>query len=58
MNIAIRKIISSFLFALARIIERGLAGLSEKSIQVDNYKIVYVEGGQGETVLLLHGFGG
>ena len=58
MNIAIRKIISSFLFALARIIERGLAGLSEKSIQVDNYKIVYVEGGKGETVLLLHGFGG
>jgi pimeloyl-ACP methyl ester carboxylesterase len=58
MNIAIRKIISSFLFAIARIIERGLAGLSEKSIQVDNYKIVYVEGGKGETVLLLHGFGG
>jgi pimeloyl-ACP methyl ester carboxylesterase len=58
MNIAIKKIISSFLFTLARLIERGLAGLSEKSIQVDNYKIVYVEGGKGETVLLLHGFGG
>jgi abhydrolase domain-containing protein 6 len=58
MNIEIKKIISSFLFTLARLIERGLAGLSEKSIQVDNYKIVYVEGGKGETVLLLHGFGG
>jgi abhydrolase domain-containing protein 6 len=58
MNISIKSIISSFLFALARIIERGMAGLSEKSIQVDNYKIVYVEGGKGETVLLLHGFGG
>ena len=58
MNLAIIKIISSFLFSLARLIDRGLAGLSEKSIQVDNYKIVYLEGGKGETVLLLHGFGG
>jgi len=53
-----KKIFSSFLFALARLIERGLAGLSKKSIQVDHYEIVYVEGGKGETVLLLHGFGG
>ncbi len=58
MNIGIKKIISSFLFVLARRVERGSAGLSEKSIQVDHYKIVYVEGGKGETVLLLHGFGG
>jgi len=58
MNIGIKKIISSFLFTLARRAERGSAGLREKSIQVDHYKIVYVEGGIGETVLLLHGFGG
>ena len=58
MNIGIRRSISSFLFALVRIVERGLAGLSKKSIQIDNHKIVYVEGGKGETVLLLHGFGG
>ena len=58
MNIGIKKIISSLLFVLARRVERGLAGLSERSIQVDHYKIVYVEGGRGETVLLLHGFGG
>ena len=36
---------------------RGLAGLSEKSIQVGQYTIVYLEGGRGESVLLLHGFG-
>jgi abhydrolase domain-containing protein 6 len=58
MNISIKGIISSFLFVLARRIERGSAGLSEKSIQVDHHKIVYLEGGKGETVLLLHGFGG
>jgi pimeloyl-ACP methyl ester carboxylesterase len=58
MNVGIRKIISSLLFALARSVERGSAGLREKSIQIDHYKIVYVEGGKGETVLLLHGFGG
>jgi pimeloyl-ACP methyl ester carboxylesterase len=36
---------------------RGLAGLNEKSTQVDKYIIVYLEGGRGESVLLLHGFG-
>ena len=36
---------------------RGLAGLSEKSIRAGEYTIVYLEGGGGESVLLLHGFG-
>ena len=36
---------------------RGLAGLSQKSIRVGQYTIVYLEGGRGESVLLLHGFG-
>ncbi|MGO9555502.1 MAG: alpha/beta fold hydrolase [Syntrophobacteraceae bacterium] len=31
-------------------------GLVRKEIQVDSHRIVYLEGGQGETVLLLHGF--
>jgi pimeloyl-ACP methyl ester carboxylesterase len=39
-------------------IERGSADLTEKSLQIDHHKIVYLEGGKGETVLLLHGFGG
>ena len=36
---------------------RGLAGLSQKSIRVGQYTIVYLEGGRGDSVLLLHGFG-
>jgi pimeloyl-ACP methyl ester carboxylesterase len=36
---------------------RGLAGLSEKSIQVGEHTIVYLEGGKGESILLVHGFG-
>lgn len=33
------------------------AGLERKEIQVDGDRIAYLEGGQGETVLLLHGYG-
>ncbi len=36
---------------------RALGGLSEKSIPVEKHTIVYLEGGSGEPVLLLHGFG-
>ena len=35
---------------------RKAAGLSKKVIEVDNYSIHYLEGGQGETILLLLGF--
>ncbi|MGE5423037.1 MAG: alpha/beta fold hydrolase [Ignavibacteriales bacterium] len=34
------------------------AGLDEKSIQVNDHKITYLEGGEGKTVVLVHGFGG
>ncbi len=33
------------------------AGLVEKSTSVDAFKIFYHEGGKGETILLVHGFG-
>lgn len=36
---------------------RKAAGLSKKVIKVGKYLIHYLEGGQGETILLLHGFG-
>lgn len=36
---------------------RKSAGLSKKVIEVEKYLIHYLEGGQGETILLLHGFG-
>lgn len=32
------------------------AGLVKKAIEVDGDRVVYLEGGKGETVLLLHGF--
>ncbi len=37
--------------------KRGAAGLTEKSIQVARHNIFYLEGGKGETILLIHGFG-
>lgn len=36
---------------------RYSAGLVQKEIQVDDHKIVYLEGGKGQTIVLLHGFG-
>jgi pimeloyl-ACP methyl ester carboxylesterase len=45
------------MFKLAVKAERHSAGLVKKEIQVDDHKIVYLEGGKGQTVLLLHGFG-
>lgn len=44
------------MFKLAINAERNAAGLTKKGIQVDDHKIVYLEGGKGEAVLLLHGF--
>lgn len=37
--------------------ERSSAGLEQHSITVDGLHIEYLEGGQGDVVLLLHGFG-
>jgi len=51
-NIEMNTVVNNIIMSL-----RGLAGLSEKSIQVGKYTIVYLQGGRGESVLLLHGFG-
>lgn len=40
-----------------RVLERGLAGLEEKSVQVGDHRIAYLEGGRGPDVVLIHGFG-
>ena len=37
--------------------ERFLAGVKRRVVQVDDHRIVYSEGGRGDNVLLLHGFG-
>ncbi|HYX33905.1 MAG TPA: alpha/beta hydrolase [Oligoflexus sp.] len=36
-------------------LNQSLSGLSKKSIQIEDHKIYYLEGGHGETIVLLHG---
>jgi len=38
--------------------ERSKAGLVQKSIDVGEWHMEYLEGGQGDVLILLHGFGG
>jgi abhydrolase domain-containing protein 6 len=45
------------LFKLATEAQRRSAGLVRKEVKVDDHRIPYLEGGTGETVVLLHGFG-
>ena len=40
----------------ARDSERKAAELQEKSLRVEDHEIVYLEGGQGEPILMVHGF--
>ncbi len=44
-------------FKMAVNAQRSSAGLVKKEVQVDDHKIVYLEGGKGEIIILLHGFG-
>jgi len=44
------------LFNLVVMAGRHSADLKKKEIQVDDHKVVYLEGGKGQTILLLHGF--
>ena len=37
---------------------RWLAGASERSVQVGDHRIVYLQAGRGRTIVLLHGFTG
>ena len=37
--------------------KRSSADLVQKSVQVADYSMVYLEGGKGETLVLIHGFG-
>jgi pimeloyl-ACP methyl ester carboxylesterase len=42
---------------LAADAERGAAGLAVKETDIPGFHVVYLEGGQGEPLLLIHGFG-
>ncbi len=48
---------ASSLVGFSRWTQRQKSGLTEKSIDVEDHKIAYLEGGKGETIILLHGFG-
>jgi pimeloyl-ACP methyl ester carboxylesterase len=37
---------------------RSKAGMTKKAIKIDDHNIVYLEGGKGPTILLLHGYTG
>jgi abhydrolase domain-containing protein 6 len=37
--------------------ERKAAGLQQKSVRVGDHDIAYIEGGKGESILMIHGFG-
>ncbi len=45
------------LVGLAIDLERKSAGLSKGSVVVGDHTVVYLEGGEGVTILLVHGFG-
>lgn len=48
---------SEKLFQLSVFAERSLAGLTLKQVNIRDGEIAYLEGGTGETLVLLHGFG-
>jgi pimeloyl-ACP methyl ester carboxylesterase len=68
---AIFLIIAVFLIAIASMLscasslynksigdQRRDANLTIKSVDIPDFKIVYAEGGTGDTIILVHGFGG
>lgn len=44
------------IFRLAQYTNRNASGLAEESVQVDDHRIFYLDGGKGETVPLVHGY--
>ncbi len=45
------------LFGIVKKIERKAGGLEQKTVIVDGMNIQYLEGGSGDTLVLIHGFG-
>lgn len=45
------------LFRAAITAQRNKGGLVERQVKIDGHEIVYLDGGSGEPLLLLHGFG-
>ncbi len=45
------------MFEIVKKIERKAGGLEQKSVEVNGMNIQYLEGGSGEPLVLIHGFG-
>jgi pimeloyl-ACP methyl ester carboxylesterase len=45
------------LFNAAIRAQRAKAGLEERTVNIDGHEVVYLDGGDGEPLILLHGFG-
>jgi len=54
--VALYFVLPDLLVKWARQSDRKAAGLQEKSVRVGDHEIVYLEGGQGEAILMVHGF--
>jgi pimeloyl-ACP methyl ester carboxylesterase len=53
MNLAPPEDVARAMLAL----ERNRTGLEAKEVEIDGFRIAYLEGGSGEPLVLLHGFG-
>ena len=49
-------VLPGLLVKWARESERKAAGLEQKRVRIGDHEIVYLEGGHGETILMIHGF--
>jgi len=56
--VSIYFVFPEVLYNIGIALERKSAGLSLKSVEAGNHTINYLEGGDGATILLLHGFSG
>jgi len=54
--VALYLVLPDLLVKWARQSDRKAAGLQDKSVRVGDHEIVYLEGGKGETILMVHGF--
>lgn len=48
---------ASTLVSISKYIEHSRSGLDKKTTVIDTHTVYYLEGGKGENILLIHGFG-
>ena len=58
MVVAFYYLFPGVVFKVLRNVERSVAGLEQRSLDVGTLHLEYLEGGQGDVLVLLHGFGG